>query len=118
MSRQRILLLLALVTLLGCQLAYAAAWCHGAAPTLDNLAGSHCHGEDGDDHADERNGPGCPGHDLIPDAGHLLAVPALLPGHDYVAGACAAGSCTHAGSVHSAQSRAGPELAALCRLLI
>ena len=111
--RRRCLVALCLIALVWCQTAMAAQWCHGMAN--DDAAMTDCHGRK----VDSDTGPSttCPGQQLVPDLGKLPAVPALLPGHDYVATALPAAIRLSPRPVPPAIDD-GPPLATSCRLLI
>lgn len=108
------LILLCLLALVWCQTAMAAQWCHGLSSDATELA-NDCHGAPLD--ADQADGSACPGTQALPDFGKLPTLAPLLSGHDFpllVFTTTADAAPTHL----TPTSRAGPSLAALCRLLI
>ncbi len=115
---RKLALLFALVALFGCELAYAARWCHVPPPGADPSAATGCHGDAPADDHNGRDQANCPGNDLIPDIGAPIFIAAALTGHDYLAGAEPRNGRRCYADLRTSHARAGPELATLCRLLI
>lgn len=113
MRRHRPLIVwLCLLALVWCQAAMAGQWCQGAAA---EAMPTDCHGMPVD--GDAAGDPSCPGSDVVPDLGKLPSVAPLPAGHDFsVALPLRAVTVDHAPC--TTHSRDGPDLDALCRLLI
>ena len=92
----------------------AGQLCHGGSVAGD-AAPTDCHGMPVDD--DSLDDPSCPGSDVVPDLGKLPTVAPLPAGHDFSL-ALPLLAVTVDFAPRTAHSRDGPDLDALCRLLI
>lgn len=108
---------LCLLALVWCQVAMSSQFCHAGANTASAAGPVDCHEADADNAA-TGDAPHCPGDEVTPDLGKLPTVAPLLTGHDFAAAASTLARVVDGATERSARARDGPELDALCRLLI